>query len=152
MCRKTHTVRPPGTAVRPPGKQKASKTARESMEMLEIRPEMFPKHQTLPLVDNAWIKPKLGKMRLRASQIDKEHSKLLQMRYWWSEFAHSFVKVLPSRLYRCIDKWQSIDQFGQFSQKISPHEQSHKHYPFKPKWPKSCKDRTRSHILSKRSL
>jgi hypothetical protein len=38
----------------------------------------------LPLVDNAWIKPKLGKFQPRASQIDKIQHMMLHMSKWAS--------------------------------------------------------------------
>jgi hypothetical protein len=58
--------------------------ARNHLKTFLMHPVARNKLKLLPLVDNAWIKPKMQNFQPRASQIDKIQHRMLLMSKWAS--------------------------------------------------------------------
>jgi hypothetical protein len=56
--------------------------AQNDLKTFEMHSVAQNKLKLLPLIDNAWIKPKMWKMQPRASQIDKIQQRMLHMSKW----------------------------------------------------------------------
>jgi hypothetical protein len=66
------------------GAQQSQEMAQNQLKTIQMHSVAQNMLKLLPLVDNAWIKPKIGKMQPRASQIDKIQHRMLHMYKWAS--------------------------------------------------------------------
>jgi hypothetical protein len=74
----------PVTSTGQTGKTQSPEMAQNHLKTFEMHSVAQNKLKLLPLIDNAWIKPKMWKMQPRASQIDKIQQRMLHMSKWAS--------------------------------------------------------------------
>jgi hypothetical protein len=86
----------PVTSIGQTGDTQSPKMARNHLKTFQMHSEAQNMLKHLPLIDNAWIKPKKQKMQPRASQIDKIQHRMLHMSKWASKILYSFVMTSTS--------------------------------------------------------